>query len=449
MEDELRLFLLLGGTVFIIGVLAHGIWKIRKNSKPEQKTRLEPRQWQEDMSDDDTDNESDAQGFDELGLGEVRVVSRTEHPDPEQVNLAASDGPDVSNDVTDSDDASQGTEAESDQRTEALDGDDGNDSDKNNASTDDSTKTIEEAPKPQPKLYGSVVSNPKPHMAASMRGGHDSAQDTPNNVADFPEPPGFLLKEGAEESNAEHDSSPQSAVSEAVESNNAHQQEVADFSLDAPEQPERVELDAREPNEQQKRFSRTKRAKQTTRKREEPNFGDDQMRIDFDENDNDPGFSANDDAHAVEKGREKVEPEVLVLNVRAPEDAPIAGAALLPMLLTLGFKFGDQDIFHRHVNSNGKGPVLFSLANMFKPGVFDIDNLENFETQGVSLFMILPIEGDPHQVFNMMHNAARKLADEFNAQVLDGRRSVLTKQGLQQYVEKIREFERKRIIARN
>jgi len=92
---------------------------------------------------------------------------------------------------------------------------------------------------------------------------------------------------------------------------------------------------------------------------------------------------------------------------------------------------------------------LFSLANMFKPGVFDIDNLENFETQGISLFMILPIEGDPHQVFNMMHNAARKLADEFGAQVLDGRRSVLTKQGLQQYVEKIREFERKRMIARS
>ena len=53
------------------------------------------------------------------------------------------------------------------------------------------------------------------------------------------------------------------------------------------------------------------------------------------------------------------------------------------------------------------------------------------------------------QVFNMMHNAARKLADEFGAQVLDGRRSVLTKQGLQQYVEKIREFERKRMIARS
>ena len=42
MEDQLRLFLLLGGTVFIIAVLAHGIWKIRKNSKPSEKERLEP-----------------------------------------------------------------------------------------------------------------------------------------------------------------------------------------------------------------------------------------------------------------------------------------------------------------------------------------------------------------------------------------------------------------------
>jgi cell division protein ZipA len=136
------------------------------------------------------------------------------------------------------------------------------------------------------------------------------------------------------------------------------------------------------------------------------------------------------------------------LNVRLDETDGISGAALLPMLLTLGFKFGDQDIFHRHVNSNGKGPVLFSLANMFKPGVFDIDNLENFTTQGISLFMILPIEGDAHQVFNMMHNAARKIADEFGGKVLDGRRSALNKQSLQQYVEKIREFERKRMIRR-
>jgi cell division protein ZipA len=298
-------------------------------------------------------------------------------------------------------------------------------------------------------------------MAGSARNVNDAGSSS-SNVAEFPEPPGFLLKEGIDEETQEPRSAgtpdegdsrqePKLYIDPTLqasvdEQSNAQVREVADFSLDAPQQPERVELET--PDSHQKRFSRTKRTKPASRKREEPNFGDDQMRIDFDESGQD-AFSANDDTDSNKSPQANIEPEVLVLNVRAPEDAPIAGAALLPMLLTLGFKFGDQDIFHRHVNSNGKGPVLFSLANMFKPGVFDIDNLENFETQGVSLFMILPIEGDPHQVFNMMHNAARKLADEFNAQVLDGRRSVLTKQGLQQYVEKIREFERKRMIARS
>ena len=140
--------------------------------------------------------------------------------------------------------------------------------------------------------------------------------------------------------------------------------------------------------------------------------------------------------------------EVLILNVRVPEGKVIHGAALLPSLLTLGFKFGEHNMFHRHAASNGKGPRLFTLANMFNPGTFDIDNMENFNTRGLSLFMTLPMETDAHQVFNMMHNAARKLADEFGAQVLDGRRSVLTKQSLQQYVEKIREFERRRMIRR-
>ncbi len=138
--------------------------------------------------------------------------------------------------------------------------------------------------------------------------------------------------------------------------------------------------------------------------------------------------------------------EVLILNVVAPEGQVISGAALLPFLLTLGFKFGDMAIFHRHEDSAGGGDVLFSLANMFNPGTFDIDNMETYTTQGISLFMSLPVDGDPSQVFNMMHNAAKKIATEFNGQVLDGQRSVLTRQTVQHYLDRIREFERRQLL---
>jgi len=134
--------------------------------------------------------------------------------------------------------------------------------------------------------------------------------------------------------------------------------------------------------------------------------------------------------------------EVLILYVLVPEGQDINGAMLLPSLLTLGFKYGEMNIFHRHQDAAGSGGVLFSLANMFNPGTFDIEEMDKLQTRGLSLFMTLPGPGEALQNFNLMHNAAKKLADEFGGQVLDASRSVLTVQTTRHYVEKIREFQR-------
>ncbi|MBD3584611.1 cell division protein ZipA [Salinimonas sp. HHU 13199] len=411
MEDELRLSLLVVGTLIILGVLAHGIWKIRKSNKPDSRERVEPGEWDNsarhrqepgfehdgwDTPDDDNDGPSN--DFDDLGLGKVRVVSASrdavsKHGGKETSKPASSDK---------------------------------QNSDSANSDTHESSReSLTSAP--EEKLYGSVVSNPKPHMAGS----HASAHETDEARDAIPEPPGFLLK----------------GTDRVVKADPQPDDNVPSFSLDSPAAQESQPEDT----DSTDRFMKKRRSRAPSKQRQEPGFGDDQMRIDFDEPASQPDHThASSDTgdtrgHSTSSSSAQ---EVLILNVKAAEDNEISGAALLPLLLTLGFKFGDQDIFHRHVNSNGKGPVLFSLANMFKPGSFDIDNLETFSTKGVSLFMILPIEGDAHQVFNMMHNAARKIADEFDAQVLDGRRSVLSKQGLQQYIEKIRDFERRRIVSR-
>jgi cell division protein ZipA len=140
--------------------------------------------------------------------------------------------------------------------------------------------------------------------------------------------------------------------------------------------------------------------------------------------------------------------DVLILNVVGEDGCDLDGATLLPELLTLGFKFGDMNIFHRHVDAAGQGAVLFSLANMVHPGHFDLDNMEQFSTKGVSLFMTLPHNNGNMETFNIMLNAAAKIAEEFNGQVLDGNRSTLTKQSTQQYVQRIREVERKLLLVK-
>lgn len=150
--------------------------------------------------------------------------------------------------------------------------------------------------------------------------------------------------------------------------------------------------------------------------------------------------SLDDQAAAPVASAEPEKQEVLMLFIDKAEGTAIDGAKLLPTLLTLGFKYGEMDLFHRHQDSSGKGEVLFSLANMFNPGTFDIDNMEQLSTRGLTIFMTLPNAAEPLQTFNMMHNAAKKIADEFDATVLDDKRNPLDVAIVRSYVEKIRKF---------
>ena len=175
-----------------------------------------------------------------------------------------------------------------------------------------------------------------------------------------------------------------------------------------------------------------------------------QMEIHFDdatantEVDNIDKTTAQDNAQSPDN----TEPAVFILSVVMPENHQMSGAVLLPCLLTLGLKFGEMNIFHRHQDNAGNGAVTFSLANMLNPGSFELETMETFVTQGVTLFMTLPNAGDSFAAFEQMLLAAKQLANEFNAQVLDDKRNVMTKQTEQHYVSKIREFDRKQRIAR-
>ena len=130
--------------------------------------------------------------------------------------------------------------------------------------------------------------------------------------------------------------------------------------------------------------------------------------------------------------------DVLVLHVVAKEGEELSGAELLPCLLTLNFKFGEMNIFHRHEDNAGTGKVLFSMANMVKPGIFDPDNMEQFSTQGVVLFMTLPCYGEALMNFSIMLNSAHQIADDLGGVVLDGGRDEWLESTKQNYIQRIR-----------
>ncbi len=140
--------------------------------------------------------------------------------------------------------------------------------------------------------------------------------------------------------------------------------------------------------------------------------------------------------------------EVLIINIMAQKGEMFNGADLLDIVLRCGLRYGNMDIFHRYSDTKGDGALLFSMANMVRPGTFDLDAMDEFSTPGVSLFMTLPIDADSMQSFDLMAETAQAIAQTLGGELKDEQRSAMTKQTLEHSRQRIRDFERKKLFRR-
>lgn len=133
--------------------------------------------------------------------------------------------------------------------------------------------------------------------------------------------------------------------------------------------------------------------------------------------------------------------DVYVINISAREGSYIYGRDLKHALRILGFRFGEMDIYHRHLEMDGQGEVLFSLINMVKPGTFEPSQMDRMMTPGVSLFMQLPGIGRGLAHFDLMLKAADKLASEVDGILLDTSHQPLSEYYLTQCRDELKAYD--------
>jgi len=138
--------------------------------------------------------------------------------------------------------------------------------------------------------------------------------------------------------------------------------------------------------------------------------------------------------------------ELIVLNVLAPTGTSYYGRSLVEAMQSQSLKYGDMNIFHR-VDQKTK-TKLFSVANALEPGTFDLSDLDDFQSSGVTFFMQLPAPNDPSIIFDLMLNTARNLVLELGGSLKDEQMSVLTGQTVEHMRQRIADFSRRRMSLR-
>lgn len=141
--------------------------------------------------------------------------------------------------------------------------------------------------------------------------------------------------------------------------------------------------------------------------------------------------------------------EVIVISVLSRDEAGFQGPDLLNLMLACGLRYcHEMGVFHRFETESDDSALQFTMVNVLKPGVFDLDDMDAFATPGVTFLMPLPSAHDSAAAFEAMFETAMVLVRNLSGELKDENRSVMTAQTVEFARQRVQEFERRHRLHR-
>lgn len=134
--------------------------------------------------------------------------------------------------------------------------------------------------------------------------------------------------------------------------------------------------------------------------------------------------------------------KIVTLYVAARSGEALHGSDIVVAAEKVGLRFGAMHIFHRLVDGRRDAGPVFSVANMVKPGYFDLDRMAELTTSGLSLFATLPGPLSALDAWDTMLPAAQRLAELLDAELLDEDHNALGRQRIAGLREELRDWDR-------
>lgn len=137
---------------------------------------------------------------------------------------------------------------------------------------------------------------------------------------------------------------------------------------------------------------------------------------------------------------------IVTLYVAARAGQALTGPDLVVAAEKAGLVHGHMSIYHRLVDGRPEVGPVFSVANMVKPGTFDLTRLQELRTPGISFFLTLPapLPMSALDAWDAMLPTAQRMADLLGALVLDEERNALGRQRIAHIRDEMRAYDRRR-----
>ncbi len=133
---------------------------------------------------------------------------------------------------------------------------------------------------------------------------------------------------------------------------------------------------------------------------------------------------------------------IVSLYVAAKAGARLHGQDIVVAAEKAGLSFGHMDVFHRLVDGKPELGPVFSVANIIKPGSFDLSQIGSVETPAIAFFLTLPAPLPALDAWDTMLPAAQRMAELLDGVVLDEERNALGRQRIAHIRDELRAYDR-------
>jgi cell division protein ZipA len=156
------------------------------------------------------------------------------------------------------------------------------------------------------------------------------------------------------------------------------------------------------------------------------------------------GFDASADASGNDMGRRPDQSfeKIVTLYVAARAGGALRGSDIVVAAEKAGLTYGHMQIFHRLVEGHPERGPVFSVANIKKPGSFDMATIQDLETPAIAFFLTLPAPITALDAWEKMLPTAQRMAELLDGVVLDEQRNALGRQRIAHIRDELRAYDR-------